>query len=98
MRFRTASALAVVGIPAALSLAIETQAAPSGPGSAADIINRLETEGLRVIINRVGTGPLSECTVTRMAAGRDVTRRDATGDDSSVERLRYRTVHVTVTC
>jgi hypothetical protein len=38
-------------------------AAPTGP-SAAETIALLQSEGKRVIINRVGSGPLDQCTVT----------------------------------
>ena len=42
-------------------------AAPTGP-SAAETIARLQADGKRVIINKVGSGPLSECTVTDVRA------------------------------
>ncbi len=38
-------------------------AAPTGP-SAAETIARLQADGKRVIINKVGSGPLNQCTVT----------------------------------
>ncbi|MGW4097433.1 MULTISPECIES: hypothetical protein [unclassified Mycobacterium] len=40
-------------------------AAPTGP-SAAETIARLQADGKRVIINKVGSGPLSQCTVTNV--------------------------------
>lgn len=40
-------------------------AAPTGP-SAAETIARLQADGKRVIVNKVGSGPLSECTVTNV--------------------------------
>ncbi|OFJ51784.1 hypothetical protein BEL07_21000 [Mycolicibacterium grossiae] len=38
-------------------------AAPTG-SSAADTIARLQAEGNRVVVNKVGTGSLSECSVS----------------------------------
>jgi hypothetical protein len=37
-------------------------AAPSG-GTAADTIARLQADGNRVIVNKVGTGPMENCSV-----------------------------------
>ncbi|WP_234785151.1 hypothetical protein [Mycolicibacterium elephantis] len=90
----TAAALAAVTLGAAPA----AHAAPTGPGSADDTIRRLESEGSRVIVNRVGAAPLSQCAVTSVTAGQDVTDRDPVGDTGSVERVRYRTVYVTVSC
>ncbi|BBY82619.1 hypothetical protein MPUL_37770 [Mycolicibacterium pulveris] len=90
----TAAAL----LAATLGATAPAQAAPTGPGSAEDTIRRLETEGNRVIVNRVGAAPLSQCTVTSVTAGQDVTDRDPVGDTGSVERVRYSTVYVTVSC
>lgn len=40
-------------------------AAPTGP-SAAETIAQLQADGKRVIINKVGSGPLGQCTVTNV--------------------------------
>ncbi|ODQ93386.1 hypothetical protein [Mycolicibacterium holsaticum] len=99
MRILTVSTITAAALSAAaLGVAGPAQAAPSGPGSATDTIRKLESEGNRVIVNRVGAAPLSQCTVTSMTAGQDITERDPVGDAGSVERVRYSTVYVTVTC
>jgi hypothetical protein len=51
------------GLTAAfLGLAAPADAAPTGPGSAQDTINKLEADGYNVIVNRVGTTPLESST------------------------------------
>ncbi|MGE2692788.1 hypothetical protein [Mycolicibacterium pulveris] len=87
-----------VAFSAALGFAGVAHGAPTGPDSAADTIAKLEAEGRRVIVNRVGAAPLSQCAVTSVTAGHDITDRDPVGDTGSVERVRYRTVYVTVSC
>ncbi|OMC38698.1 hypothetical protein A5742_07035 [Mycolicibacterium fortuitum] len=58
----TALSVAVVGGGLTAGAAVAT-AAPTGP-SAAETIAQLQADGKRVIINRVGSGPLDKCTVT----------------------------------
>ncbi|MFV9635499.1 hypothetical protein [Mycobacterium neumannii] len=82
----------------AVGLAGVAQSAPSGPGTAIDTIRNLESKGKRVIVNRVGTAPLSQCNVSSVAEGHDVTVRDPVGTTGSQERIRYSTVYVTVRC
>lgn len=99
MQFLIASTMTAVALSTGiLGVAGTAHAAPTGPDSAADTIRKLESEGRRVIVNRVGAAPLSQCTVTSVTAGQDVTDRDPVGDTGSVERVRYRTVYVTVSC
>ncbi|OBF38353.1 hypothetical protein A5719_19625 [Mycolicibacterium peregrinum] len=60
----TITALSMGAVAGGLTVgAAVAAAAPTGP-SAAETIARLQAEGNRVIINRVGSGPLSQCTVT----------------------------------
>ncbi len=99
MRPLTVSTMTAVALSTAMFTSVgAAQAAPTGPGSATDTIRKLESEGNRVIVNRVGAAPLSQCTVTSVTAGQDITERDPVGDTGSVERVRYSTVYVTVTC
>ncbi|MGV0646094.1 hypothetical protein ABQE44_22120 [Mycolicibacterium sp. XJ2546] len=99
MQFLIASTMTAVALSTAiLGMAGTAHGAPTGPDSAADTIRKLESEGRRVIVNRVGAAPLSQCAVTSVTAGQDVTDRDPVGDSGSVERIRYRTVYVTVSC
>lgn len=63
-----ASALGVLGVvaaPAGLALADE---------SAQQTIDRLQSEGYTVNIDRLGTGPLSDCVVTNIRNPQQVTQ------------------------
>ncbi|OBI84315.1 hypothetical protein A5663_11885 [Mycobacterium sp. E740] len=61
-RFGIASAIAGAGMAAALSTGIGSAvAAPTGP-SAHDTIARLQADGNRVVVNKVGTG--ADCSIT----------------------------------
>ncbi|GAB7145675.1 hypothetical protein LRC484719_42770 [Mycobacterium riyadhense] len=94
--------VAAIGLTAAsLGLASPAVAAPtpSTPGSADDAVNQLEAEGYKVILNKVGDGPLRECTVTAIRPGRDVTHRvTVPGSDGTIEQLLYTTVYVDAKC
>lgn len=62
---------------AALGFAVEAHAAPSGPATAQQTVEQLQANGFQVILNKIGTQPLSQCTVrgihpqtlTRMDSG-----------------------------
>jgi hypothetical protein len=76
-------------------------AAPSGPSSVDSTINSLKAQGYAVIVNRVGTAPLSECSVRNVRPGQTITRRDsgAPGAGSSiVTTVVSKTVYVDVAC
>jgi hypothetical protein len=84
---------------AALGFAGGAVAAPSGPDSAADTVAQLESQGNRVVVNRVGAAPLSQCTVSSVRPGQDVTERvPVAGSDGTEERVRYSTVYITAHC
>lgn len=101
--FVTSSLLA-----AALGFGPPAVAAPTAIGSAADTVNRLEADGYTVIVVKLGTAPLSQCTATAVRPGRDITGRvvDATGrvgqpgsqGRGSTEALLYTTVYVDAKC
>lgn len=64
----TATAFSIGAATAWLAAgAAVASAAPTGP-SAAETIARLQADGKRVIINKVGNGALSQCTVTDVHA------------------------------
>jgi len=59
-----AGAIGVVGSAGVITLGAGiAAAAPTGP-SAADTIARLQADGNRVVVNKVGTGPMDQCSVT----------------------------------
>jgi hypothetical protein len=73
------------------------QAAPSGIGSAQDTVHELETNGFRVVLNKMGTGPLDHCTVDSVLPGETVTRPVQSGGEL-VDQIVYQTVYLTAKC
>jgi hypothetical protein len=60
----SACVIGAIGSVGVIALGAGTAAAaPTGP-SAADTIARLQADGNRVVVNRVGTGPIDQCSVT----------------------------------
>jgi hypothetical protein len=84
-------------IALALGLPASAQAAPSGIGSAQDTVNELEDNGFRVVLNKVGPGPLDHCTVDSVRPGEMVTRPVQTGGEL-VNQIVYQTVYLTAKC
>ena len=73
-------------------------AAPAGPDSVQDTVNRLESNGYKVILTKVGTAPLEQCTVSGVRPGREVTEFRQNQRDQTVERVLYTTVYVDASC
>ena len=76
-KFATASITAAVLAAAGLATATVAVAAPSGPASAADALGSLQARGYDVIVNRVGTGSLEQCTTYAVRPGSTFTRMDS---------------------
>ncbi|CAN5318974.1 hypothetical protein BH11ACT6_BH11ACT6_41940 [soil metagenome] len=94
--FATIAATALTA--GALGLAAPALAAPSGSGNAQDTISSLEDQGYRVVVNRMGTSPLSEATVVSVGEGPAFTHNVAADGSSSDYSLPVttRTVYVNV--
>jgi hypothetical protein len=73
------------------------QAAPSGIGSAQDTVNELEDNGFKVVLNKMGAGPLDHCTVDSVRPGETVTRSVQNGGEL-VNQIVYQTVYLTAKC
>ncbi len=87
----SALAAAVVGLAAPVS------AAPSGPGNAQDTISQLESEGYNVIVNRIGSAPLSQANVLAVRPGQTYTQTDSMGVGHDLNtRVTNKTVYVDV--
>jgi hypothetical protein len=84
-------------ITLALALSAGAQAAPSGVGSAQDTLNELEDNGFKVVLNKMGTGPLDHCTVDSVRPGGTVTRPVQNGGEL-VNQTVYQTVYLTAKC
>jgi len=98
--FALAVATASGLVAATLGLAAPVVATPSDGESAQDTVNRLESEGFRVILNKVGSGALDQCTATAVRPGQDVTEPGTSriGSRDPVQDLLYTTVYVDVQC
>lgn len=85
---------------AAVGLTATANAAPTRP-SAVDAINQLRTQGFKVLVNRVGTAPLEQCTVSAVRPGQTFSRTDSgvpgAGDDL-VRTVTSKTVYVDISC
>jgi hypothetical protein len=96
-RFSIATIAGGAFIALALGLPASAQAAPSGIGSAQDMVNELENSGYKVVLNKLGTAPLDHCTVDLVLPGETVTRPAQKGHDV-VSLVDYRTVYLTAKC
>jgi hypothetical protein len=86
---------------AALGLAGVANAAPSGPVTASETVSSLQADGFHVILNKVGTAPLDQCSVTSVRPGQTFARMDSgsPGAGSSiVMTVTAKTVYVDVDC
>jgi hypothetical protein len=84
-------------IALALGLPGSAHAAPSGIGSAQDTVNELEDNGFRVVLNKMGAGPLDHCTVASVRPGETVTSPVQSGGEL-VNQIVYQTVYLTAKC
>ena len=94
--FATVAATALTA--GALGLAAPALAAPTDGANAQDTISSLEDQGYRVVVNRLGTSPLSEATVVSVGEGPAFTHNvaaDGSSSDYSVP-VTTRTVYVNV--
>ena len=78
---------AAVVAAAVLSSSGVAAAAPTGPGSASDVVQSLKAQGYNVMINGTTEGPLSDCTVTGVH-----------NPDMSGRAAGFTTVYVDVDC
>lgn len=88
---------------AALGLTATANAAPAGPSTVDATINQLRSQGFDVIVNRVGTAPMEQCTVSAVRPGQRFSRTD-TGSgqpgawDELVTTVTSNTVYVDIAC
>ena len=99
MKISALATIALSGIATFMIAAAQpAAAAPAGPDSVQETVNRLESNGYKVILNKVGTAPLEQCTVSAVRQGRDVTEFRQNRRDQTVERILYKTVYVDASC
>ena len=91
-----AAALALVLVPAGAATA-----QPNTSGGAEQTISRLESEGYDVIVDRVGSGDLSQCVVTGVRHPQTLTQTIVRGHDHNREVVTVvvsKSIHVTLDC
>jgi|SRR5690349_10403380 hypothetical protein len=90
--------LAATGIAAAtIGFAAPATAAPSDGSAVQDTVNSLQNQGYHVVLNKTGSAPLSQCTVTAIRPGQDF-RPFSTRDNNGVVQHTFSTVYVDVGC
>jgi hypothetical protein len=95
---RTTLFAAAIVTAAALASAGVATAAPSGPSRAEDVVRTLQADGYNVIVNRVGTGQLSSCTVRSVQPGQTYSTTDSRGGSSPAVTVFAKTMHVDLAC
>ena len=86
---------------AALGLAGAANAAPAGAATVDKTVSQLQADGYQVILNKVGTAPLNQCTVSAVRPGQTYSRTDSgvpgAGNDV-ITTMTNKTVFVDVKC
>ena len=101
--FLLSSLVAGAVTAAALGLTTIANAAPAGPSSVDGTISQLRAQGFDVIVNRVGTAPTEQCTVSAVRPGQTFSRTE-TGSgqpgswDDLVTTVTGNTVYVDIVC
>lgn len=80
-----------------LATAPASLAAPGGARSVPEIVDELQRNGYRVILNKVGSAALEECEVAAVRPGREVTELNSSVDDLN-RVVTYKTVYVDAQC
>jgi hypothetical protein len=86
---------------AALGLAGIVNGAPAGPPSVDATISQLRAQGFHVIVNRIGTAPADQCTLSAVRPGQLFSRTDSGApgaDDDLVTTVTRKTVYVDIAC
>ena len=86
---------------AALGLAATATAAPSGPSTVDDTVSQLRAQGFNVIVSRVDSAAVDQCTLNAVRPGQTFSRTDSGvpgAQDDLVTTVTNKTVYVDVTC
>jgi hypothetical protein len=99
--FATVAISAVAMASAALVLAGVSNAAPAGPGPVDQTVGQLQAGGYQVIVNKVGTAPLSSCAISAVRPGQTYSRTDSGApgaQDDLITTVTGKTVYVDLAC
>jgi len=97
----TAASPAAALASAALALAGASAAAPAGPAAVDQTVSQLQADGYQVIVNKVGTDPLTQCTISAVRPGQTYSRTDSGApgaQDDLVTTVTEKTVYVELAC
>ena len=86
---------------AALALAGTASAAPSGPSPVDATISQLQAQGFNVIVSRVDSAAVDQCTLNAVRPGQTFSHTDSGvpgAQDDLVTTVANKTVYVDVTC
>ena len=72
--------------------------AGSSPDTADALISRLQGNGYKVMLNKVGAAPLDQCKVTSVTPGQQVTTPVTGGGGGINQQVLFTTVYVTADC
>lgn len=87
---RIVAAALGVAVAAVIGSAGVASAAPNGPSNAEQTIRNLQSQGYTVIVNRLGSSPLSQASVVAVRPGPNFSRTD------TLSAVTQRTVYVDV--
>jgi hypothetical protein len=88
-------------VSATLGLAGTATAAPAGPSPVDATISQLQAQGFQVIVSRVDTAAVDQCTLNAVRPGQTFSRTDSGAPgaaDDLVTTVISKTVYVDVTC
>jgi hypothetical protein len=86
---------------AAAVLAGVANAAPAGPAPVDQTVSQLQSDGYQVVVNKVGTTELSNCTIGAVRPGQTYSRTDSGApgaQDDFVTTVTEKTVYVGLAC
>src|SRR6478672_8593817 len=86
---------------AAFGLAGTASAAPSGPSSVDDTVSQLRAQGFNVLVSRVDSAAVDQCTLNAVRPGQTFSRTDSGApgaQDDLVTTVTNKTVYVDVIC
>jgi hypothetical protein len=86
---------------AAFGLAGTASAAPSGPSSVDATISQLRAQGFNVLVSRVDSAAVDQCTLNAVRPGQTFSRTDSGvpgAQDDLVTTVTNKTVYVDVIC
>lgn len=99
--FATVAISAAALASAALVMAGVANAAPAGPAPVDQTVSQLQADGYQVIVNKVGTAPLSNCTISAVRPGQTYSRTDSGApgaQDDLITTVTDKTTYVDLAC